>query len=113
MPEYILDRYDYYYYPGAVVSYVINGVVGIIEFMLVLRLVLQLLAANPASQFIAWVYSSTAGLMGPFVGAFPALSIGNGILDFSIILAMIGYAIIGSLVLKLLSFLFVPVERPL
>ncbi|HEY5383256.1 MAG TPA: YggT family protein [Candidatus Paceibacterota bacterium] len=105
MEDVIIERS--YYYPGAFVARVVNGVFGLIEAALVLRLVLELLGANPSSQFIAWVYGVTDPLIGPFVGAFPGLSIGNGYaIELVIVVAMIGYAIIGWLVMKLLSFIF-------
>jgi hypothetical protein len=96
-----------YYYPGVFVARIVNGLFGLIEAVLVLRLVLELLGANPSSQFIAWIYGITDRLIGPFVGAFPGLSIGNGYaIELLIIVAMIGYAIIGWLIAKLLSFIF-------
>lgn len=85
---------------------IVNGVIGIIEAMLVLRLVLQLLGADASSQFIAWVYAVTDNLVGPFAGAFPSLTIGMYAAEFSTIFAMIGYAIIGWLVGRLLLFIF-------
>ena len=95
------------YYPGAYVARIINGVFGLIEAILILRLVLELLGANSSSPFIAWVYGITNQLMSPFVGAFPGLSIGGGYaIELAIIVAMIGYAVIGWLIMKLLSFIF-------
>ena len=95
-----------YYYPGIFIMRIVSGVVGLIEAMLVLRLVLQLLGANPSSQFIAWVYGVTDNFVGPFAGAFPSLTVGAYAAEFSTIFAMIGYAIIGWLVGRLLSFIF-------
>jgi hypothetical protein len=95
------------YYSGTFVAKVVDGVVGLIEAVLVLRLVLELLGANPSSSFIAWVYGSTDQLVSPFTGAFPALSVGDGYtIELVTIVAMIGYAIIGWLVSILLSFIF-------
>jgi hypothetical protein len=95
-------------YPGTFVVRFINGLVGIIEFALALRFVLELFGANPSSQFIAWIYGVTNALIGPFVGAFPGLYIGgNFVIDIVAILAMIAYAILGWLIVRLLSFVFI------
>ncbi|MDO8481693.1 MAG: YggT family protein [bacterium] len=97
-----------HYYPGTFVPRLINGIIGIIEAVLSLRLVLELLGASPSARFIAFVYQITDGLLGPFAGAFPSFSLGgNFVIDLSIIVAMIGYAILGWLIIRLLSFIFI------
>jgi hypothetical protein len=104
MADVIVDRSDYY--PEYLVARVINAVVGIVEFILLLRVVFELLGANPAAAFIAWIYDMSARLMGPFVGAFPNFSVAGFTLDTSAIFAMIGYAIIGWIIGRILSVLF-------
>jgi hypothetical protein len=95
------------YYPSMLVARIVNLIVGLIEFALAVRIVLELLGASASSQFVAWVYSITASLMGPFVGAFPGISLGSSsFIDVNAILAMITYAIIGWVVIRLLSFIF-------
>jgi hypothetical protein len=43
----------------------------------------------------------------PFSGAFPSISLGgNSLIDFSTVLAMIAYAILGWIVIKLVFFVF-------
>ena len=104
MAEYVVDHVIYR--PGVLVGRIVNTIIGIIETMLALRLILELLGANSSSQFVAWVYSVTDGLVGPFAGAFPAWVIDGYVLDISTIFAMIGYAILGWIVVQLLSFIF-------
>ncbi len=101
-----MDTLNSGYSLGGFVALVINGVFGLIEAMLVLRLVLELLGANPGSPFIAWVYRLTEPLVAPFAGAFPGLVVGGFAAEIATLVAMVGYAIIGWLVLKLLSFIF-------
>jgi uncharacterized protein YggT (Ycf19 family) len=113
MADYILDhgRADrtYYYNPGVVVARIINTIIGIIEATLVLALVLKLFGANAQAPIIAWVYNLSDRLVGPFAGAFPALGVQGGtVIDFSIILAMVGYAIIGWILTWLLSLAITP-----
>ena len=90
------------------VTRIVNTVFGIIGFMLALRVILVLLGASASAPFVAWIYSVTGSLMGPFVGAFPNLSLGGLVLDISALFAMIGYAIIGWLVLWVLSLITRP-----
>jgi len=95
------------YYPLGFAERVVNAVIGFIEGAFALRILLQLLGANPNSEFVAWVYSVTERLLGPFAGAFPAFAISaTAVLDFSVILAMIGYSVLGWLVIRLLHFIF-------
>ena len=95
------------YYPLGFAERVVNAVVGFIEGAFALRILLQLLGANQNSEFVAWVYGVTQSLLGPFAGAFPAFAISpTAVLDFSVILAMIGYSILGWLVIRLLHFIF-------
>jgi len=101
-----MDRSYHDHYPHAFVLRVVDTVIGIIELMLGLRLLLEFLGANPASAFVAWLYSVTDTLSGPFAGAFPSLAVGGFVLDLSIIFAMIGYGLIGWLIAQLLSFVF-------
>ena len=96
-----------WFQPSAVILRVVNAVIGLIEFMLVLRLVLVLLGASASAPFVAWVYSVTGSIIAPFSGAFPPLILGGYILELTTIFAMIGYAVIAWLVLRVIS-MFVP-----
>ena len=90
---------------------VINGIIGIIEVLLLLRLVLELLGANAASPFVAWAYSVSGAFIGPFVGAFPGVYLtASSVLDVVAIVAMVGYALLGWLLIELLAFIFSAVE---
>jgi hypothetical protein len=100
------------YHPGIFVVRLVNTIIGLIEAAFALRIVLELFAANPASEFIAWVYNVTGTLIGPFSGAFPSIPLGGGsVIDVVAILAMIVYAVIGWLVLQLLLFIFSAATR--
>jgi hypothetical protein len=94
------------YYPGILVARIVNLIFGIIELALALRFLLELFGASPSSQFVAWIYSVTASLMGPFVGAFPGISLGGAsLIDVNAVLAMIAYAIVGWVILRILAFI--------
>lgn len=101
------------YSPGAFVFRLINGVIGIIEAALALRFMLKLFGASAASQFVAFVYGITDRLLGSFAGAFQNFSLGGGlVIDITAIFAMIGYAILGWLIIRLLSFIFSSTHMP-
>jgi len=96
------------YYPALFVARVANTIIGVIEAFLIVRLVLELFGANPAAPFIGWIYGVSGALMGPFMNAFPAFSLGGAsALDLTALLAMIVYAAIGWLVIEVLSLIFV------
>ncbi|MDO8576132.1 MAG: YggT family protein [bacterium] len=106
-----------YYHPAGFAVRLVNILIGLIEAAFALRIILKLLAANPGSEFVAWVYAVTDRLLGPFAGALPVFVIGgNMALELSVILAMIGYSILGWLVIRMLYFVFLSpqlyVEHP-
>ena len=101
------------YYPAVFVVRIANAVVGIIEISLAVRIVLELFGASSSSQFVAWIYNVTAPLVGPFLGAFPGLAMGPGsVIDVVAILAMIGYAVLGWIIVRLLMFIFSSLTMP-
>ncbi|MGH7175410.1 MAG: hypothetical protein ACREGR_03580 [Minisyncoccia bacterium] len=95
-------------YPAVIVARLINLIVGLAEILFLIRIMLELLTANTASPFVAWVYQFSDRLMGPLLGAFPSLALGSGsIFDLTALLAMIVYAIVGWIIVRIL-FLLVP-----
>ena len=72
---------------------------AIVEGLLLVRIVLLLLAANPDAGFSSWIYALTAPLVAPFQGVFPSASPGQGhVLDMTAILAIVVYAIAARVV---------------
>jgi uncharacterized protein YggT (Ycf19 family) len=62
--------------------------------LLTLAFFLRLFGANPAAGFTEWVYRSVDRIMEPFRGIFPSHAITDtSVLDFSLLFAMIIYAI--------------------
>ena len=87
---------------------VINGiwlVLGIVEVLLVFRLVLKLLGANPNSGFVSFVYSVSGPLNAPFRGIFSTPTaqgnITTSVFETSTVVAIIVYAIIAWGIVKL------------
>ncbi len=73
-------------------------ILGIIEFLLTLRILLKLLGASSGAPFVRWIYETTQPLLAPFEGMFPTstLSVGST-LEISTLFAVITYAFLGVL----------------
>jgi len=81
-------------------------VVGLVEFLLSLRILLKLLGASPAAPFVEWVYATTSPLLAPFENMFPTTNLGQGfVLEASALFALITYAFLGFLLESLLRHL--------
>lgn len=107
MTEILYTSTNAWYYPTNFIMTVVNVVFGVIEFVIAVRILLELLGANSGAPFVAWLYSTSANFVAPFSGAFASWDLGGGsVLDLSAIFAMICYAVIGWIVLRLLSLLF-------
>lgn len=89
------------------VAQVISLVLGIVELLLLVRIVLLFFGANPTAEFTSLIYGWSNPLVAPFQGVFPnVVGTGGGVLDAAAILAMIVYAIAARVleaVLRMLS----------
>lgn len=108
---YMRDTLAPAFYPERFVLRAIDIVVGIIEFLLAVRIVLHLLGASSGNAFMAWLDGITGQLIAPFSGIFPTLYVGGFALEFSTLFAMIAYGVIGWLLSRLVVFL-VSATRP-
>jgi uncharacterized protein YggT (Ycf19 family) len=86
------------YFGTQVVWYVL----GLIETLLVFRFVLKLLGANPESSFSVAMYSITHFLVAPFVTVFRVNLTESGAFEWTTILAMLVYYLLGIGIIKLL-----------
>jgi uncharacterized protein YggT (Ycf19 family) len=77
-------------------------VLGIIEALLVIRLVLKLLAANPSAGFSSLVYDVTNPLVGLFQGVFPNAQSNGSVLDLAALLAILVYALLAWGIVRLI-----------
>ena len=84
-------------------------VFGIIEVLLILRFVLLLIGANIANAFVMWVYNWSSPFVAPFANIFGqhAIAAGQGavtqsIFDWTTLIALVFYALIGALLVRLL-----------
>jgi hypothetical protein len=85
-------------------------VFGLLEVMLVFRLILKLAGANTASAFVRFVYGITAPFIAPFEGIFRR-GVAQGIetasvLEPSVLLALVVYALVAwgiAMLIQILS----------
>lgn len=71
------------------------------EIVLFLRLLLKFLGANPNAFAVGHFYKYTDFLVWPFKGIFPNVFLGGGLIETATLSAMVGYAIIVFILVKL------------
>jgi uncharacterized protein YggT (Ycf19 family) len=95
--------------PGRRAVEVTYLVFGVIEGLLAIRLVLKLLGANPLAGFTNFIYGLTDFFMAPFRNLLPAVGWGgssNAVLETSVVIAIIVYALIGWVLARLIVIMF-------
>jgi hypothetical protein len=73
---------------------------GIIEGLLAIRFVLKLLGANEAAGFARFIYSASAPFVSPFNNLFGNPGSGGTVLELNTIVAILVYALVAWLVVK-------------
>jgi uncharacterized protein YggT (Ycf19 family) len=79
---------------------------GIIEALLAFRILLKLVAANPSSPFTQLIYGTTAPLVYPFRNLVANPSVGNGVLEFTSLIAILVYIFLTWVLIELALLLF-------
>src|ERR1700692_3176083 len=79
----------------------INIVLGIIELLLVFRLIFEFLVVNTDTPFVAWLYGVTAPLVAPFSKILPNWKFSGFVVNFATVAALIVFALAASLLLML------------
>ncbi|MGO8948778.1 MAG: YggT family protein [Ktedonobacterales bacterium] len=69
-------------------------VFGIIEVLIGIRVILELLAANPNAGFTSLLYTVTQPFVALFQGVFPSAQSQGSVLEVSSVLAIIVYALL-------------------
>lgn len=90
---------------------IVNIIFFIIEALLLIRFILTFFGTNLAGSFASWIYTITATLIGPFRNIFPIVKLGSFSIDFTTLLAIIIYLIIGELIIQALYLLKDPGRR--
>ncbi|HEX8034950.1 MAG TPA: YggT family protein [Ktedonobacterales bacterium] len=79
---------------------IVYFIFGIIEVLIIIRIVLRLLAANPDAAFTSLIYTLTAPFIAPFEGVFPTPQRNGSVLELSSVLAVIVYALLAYLIAR-------------
>jgi hypothetical protein len=79
---------------------------GILEALLALRFILKLIAANPASPIAVAIYGFTGFFLLPFAGLVGTPAAGGMVLEFTTLIAMMVYALIGWGIERILWVIF-------
>ncbi len=85
------------------VALVIYVLFGILEGLIAIRILLKLLAANPIAGFSSFIYNLTAPFVAPFNSVFATPTTHGSIFEFSTLLALIVYALVGWGIVRLMQ----------
>jgi uncharacterized protein YggT (Ycf19 family) len=91
--------------PATTLARIVTFVFGILQALLVLRIVLLLLIANPGNDIVALILSITDPFVEPFRGMFAIDRVtadSGSRLDVAAIVALIGWTLLEALILALL-----------
>lgn len=84
--------------------FVTNLVFGVIEFLIGMRVLLKLFGANPTAPFVNWVYETSAPILAPFLGMFPAPKLQGGfVIEFSALFGLLAYAFVAYGITELIK----------
>lgn len=81
-------------------------IIGIIEALLIFRFVFELLGANQYNGFVQFIYTLSYPFAVPFQDIFHISAVSYSILDWSLLVAMVVYLVIGYGINQLLKVIF-------
>jgi hypothetical protein len=84
------------------VTQLVYWIFGLVEGLILIRMVLKALGANPSAGFAQFIYGLSEPLIGPFVGLFQNPAYQNSVLELGSIVALIVYGLLAWLIGKLL-----------
>ena len=76
-------------------------IIAVLEVMLVFRFILKLAGARPEAQFTNFIYNTTWPIVAPFASVFSQTTVQGSIFEWTTLLAMAVYFIIGLAIAKL------------
>jgi uncharacterized protein YggT (Ycf19 family) len=92
--------------PGWRAIQLVYLVFGLIDGLLLIRLVLKLLGANPQAGFPSGIYNVTEVFLGPFKNILPTIGDRQSQLEMSVVIAILVYALVGWAVARLMAIIF-------
>ncbi len=98
--------------PGRVLVARIAGLMwllfGMLDVLIVLRVILKLIAANPANPFAQFVYNLSSTFLAPFSSLIASPIVGNGVFEISSMVALVVYTLLAWIVVRLFRLIFTP-----
>ncbi|HEX7264543.1 MAG TPA: YggT family protein [Candidatus Dormibacteraeota bacterium] len=76
---------------------------GIIDALLLIRLVLKLMGANPHAGFASFTYGVTDFFLAPFHALLPTVVSGQSVLELSVIFAILIYSLLALALVRLVA----------
>ncbi|NTU82764.1 MAG: YggT family protein [Chloroflexales bacterium] len=92
------------------IQQVIAFVIGTIVVLLGIRFVLLLLGANQVSPFVQLIYGLTQPLTAPFQGMFGEPTLGASVIEWTSLVAIICYSLLGYGLHRLVDMIYKPVR---
>ena len=90
------------------VSRIIYFVLGVLEVILLLRLIFRLLGASQSSDFVMFLYNLSHVFVAPFNGIFNDQAPGRSVFEISTLVAMVVYALVAWGIVALGNLIFAP-----
>ena len=86
---------------GELAGRVVVLLFGIVQVLIILRIVLLLMNAREGNDLVAWILNASQIFVGPFEGMLNtnALHAGGSVLDVAAVLALIGWTVLEAIIL--------------
>jgi len=87
--------------PVTIARRVVDTLFGILELLLIIRILLLALGANSGNALVDGIYNITDPFVAPFIGVFNINHVyptGTSVIDVAAIVAMVGYAILALII---------------
>ena len=80
---------------------IVTFLFGILQVLLILRIILLLLVANPGNDIVQFIFDITQPFVEPFRGMFSLnkVTVGQSVFDVAALVALIGWTLIEALIL--------------
>jgi hypothetical protein len=92
------------------ITQAIYFIFGVINVLLLLRLVLLLLGAQEASAFVSLIYGASHPLVLPFQGIFAEASVGGAVLEWASLVGIAVYSLIAYGITRAITLLYAPAQ---
>jgi uncharacterized protein YggT (Ycf19 family) len=92
--------------PGRRAMDLVYLIFGVIDGLLLIRVVFKLLGANTSAGFTQWVYGVTDVLLAPFRNLLPTIGTEHSQLEMSVVVAILVYALIAWAMARLMAIIF-------